>query len=159
MRKALLSLVVGVLCFVGAHADDWPQYRGPKRDDVSAEKGRLQAWPKEGPALHWTYTNAGVGYSGVAVVGDRLDTTGGRDDKEYLIALDLKAVKDKNVAEAWAVEVGPLFTFKTNQWSAGPSATPTVDGDLVFAVGGNGDLLCVDTAGKEKWKKNLPREM
>lgn len=158
MHKSKLAMLLATVSFA-AVAADWPQYRGPKRDDVSADKGLLQAWPKEGPALHWTYSNAGVGYSGVAVVGDRLYTIGGRDDKEYLIALDLKAVKDKNVAEAWAVEFGPLFTFKTNQWSAGPSATPTVDGDLIYAVGGNGDLLCVDTAGKEKWKKNLPREL
>jgi outer membrane protein assembly factor BamB len=159
MRSKVLATLLALSIIASINADDWPQYRGPKRDDVSAEKGLLQSWPKEGPQLLWTYTNTGVGYSGVSVVGDRLYTIGGRDDKEYLIALDLKSVKDKSVTEAWAVEVGPLFTFKTNQWSAGPSATPTVDGDRIYAVGGNGDLLCCDTSGKEKWRKNLPREL
>ena len=37
--------------------------------------------------------------------------------------------------------------------------TPTVDGDLIFAIGGNGDLVCVDTAGKEKWRANLPKDL
>lgn len=159
MRTALLSVVLGCLFLVCAHADDWPQYRGPRRDDVSAEKGLLHSWPKEGPKLLWTNSKLGVGYSGVAVVGDRLYTIGGRDDKEFLIALDLKNIKDNSAPEVWAVEVGPLFQFKTNQWSAGPSATPTVDGDLIFALGGTGDLLCVDFTGKEKWRKNLPREL
>ncbi len=140
-------------------ADDWPQYRGPRRDDVSAEKGLLQSWPKEGPKLLWTYTNCGVGYSGVAVVGDRLYTMGGRGEKEYLIELDCKTVKNGSVSEGWALEVGPLFTFESNQWSAGPSASPTVDGDLIFAVGGNGDLVCANAYGKKMWQKNLPRDL
>jgi len=63
-------------------AADWPQYRGPNRDDVSKETGLLKEWPKGGPTVLWTYDNAGVGYSPVSVVGDRVYITGGRDDKE-----------------------------------------------------------------------------
>jgi outer membrane protein assembly factor BamB len=146
-----------VLLSGAARADDWPQYRGPNRDDVSAEKGLLPEWPKEGPKLLWTYSNAGIGYSGPAVVGNRYYTIGARGDSEFLIALDLDKVKDGAPAEAWAVKVGALFDFPTNQWSAGPSATPTVDGDLIYALGGNGDLVCVAAAdGKERWRLNLP---
>jgi hypothetical protein len=56
------------------HAADWPQYRGPNRDGISAETGLLQQWPEGGPPLRWIYTNAGIGYSGPAVVGQRLYT-------------------------------------------------------------------------------------
>ena len=108
-------------------AADWPQYRGPNRDDVSPETGLLKAWPKDGPPLAWTFEAAGVGYSPPAVVGDRVYVTGGREDKEVLIALDMKAAT--TVKEAWAAEIGPTFRWKGNSWSAGPSATPTVDGD------------------------------
>jgi outer membrane protein assembly factor BamB len=143
-----------------AIASDWPQYRGPNRDDVSPETGLLQAWPAGGPPLVWTFATAGVGYSPPAVVGDRVYLTGGRDDKEYLVALDLKTAKDGAVKEAWAAEIGPTFRWKGNSWSAGPSATPTVDGDAVFALGGNGDLVCVEAAtGKERWRKNLPKDL
>lgn len=158
MPHRLLILLAWLLC-LPVLAADWPQYRGPKRDDVSAEKGLLKQWPTGGPPLLWTYKNAGIGYSGVAVVGNRLYTIGGRGEEEFLIALDLSAIKDGTVAEAWSARVGPLFTWKGNSWSAGPSATPTVDGELVFALGGNGDLVCVDTVGKERWRKNLPTEL
>ena len=141
-------------------ADDWPQYRGPRRDDVSLETGLLKTWPQAGPPLLWTYKEAGIGYSGVAVVGDRLLTIGARGETEYLIALDIQSPKDGSVAEAWHASVGPLFDFKGNNWSAGPSSTPTIDGELTFALGGRGDLLCVQTAdGKERWRKNLPEEL
>ena len=159
-----MRTVIGLLFVLSSTpllmADDWPQYRGPRRDDVSLETGLLKTWPGDGPPLLWTYQDAGIGYSGVAVVGDRLFTLGARDDKEYLIALDLKAGAEGSVREAWAVEVGPKFDFKGNNWSAGPSSTPTVDGDLVLALGGNGDLVWVSAAdGKERWRKNLPRDL
>lgn len=153
----ITALILAVLI---PQSSDWPQYRGPNRDDVSAETGLLKAWPAAGPSLLWTFTNAGVGLSGPAVVGDRLFTTGGRGDVEHLIALDLKSVKDGAVKEAWAVPIGPLFQFDSNRWSSGPSATPTVSGGLVYALGGNGDLLCVQAAtGREVWRKNLPKEL
>jgi len=160
-RGATLSLTVCVSLLTSTvHAADWPQYRGPNRDDVSKETGLLKKWTKEGPALLWTYNDAGVGYSGVAVVGDRLYTIGGRGDSEFLIAVDLARVTDQKVSDVWATKVGPLFDWKGNKWTAGPSATPTVDGDSIFALGGNGDLLCVETAtGKERWRKNLPTEL
>ena len=153
MRRALAVLLLSS----AAWGDDWPQYRGPNRDDVSAEKGLLQEWPKEGPKLLWTCSSAGVGYSGPAVVGNRYYTIGARGDTEFLIALDIDKVKDGAPQEAWAAKVGALFDFPTNNWSAGPSATPTVDGDLVYALGGNGDLVCVAAAdGKERWRLHLP---
>src|SRR5262249_38918502 len=62
--------------------------------------------------------------------------------------------------EIWATKIGPLFTWKGNNWNAGPNATPTVDGDLIYALGGRGDLVCVQaTDGKERWRINLPRDL
>jgi outer membrane protein assembly factor BamB len=146
---------VALILALAAQAADWPQYRGPTRDDVSAETGLLKQWPPAGPALLWTYAEAGIGYSGPAVVGDRLYTIGGRGETEFLIALDVKTGR-----QAWAVPVGPLFQFDSNRWSAGPSATPTVADGLVFAQGGMGDLVCADAkTGREVWRKNLPKDL
>ena len=142
--------MLGVLLLL---ALQWPQYRGPARDDVSTETGLLKTWPAGGPRLVWTFREAGVGYSGPAVVGRRLYTIGGRGETEVLIALE-------EGKEAWATPIGPLFQFPTNKWSAGPSATPTVVDGLVYALGGRGDLLCADEAtGKAVWTKNLPTEL
>jgi outer membrane protein assembly factor BamB len=38
--------------------DDWPQWRGPNRDGVSAERGLLKAWPAGGPPLAWKASGA-----------------------------------------------------------------------------------------------------
>src|SRR5690242_12693741 len=34
-------------------AGEWPQWRGPRRDGVSAETGLLTAWPDGGPPVVW----------------------------------------------------------------------------------------------------------
>ena len=52
---------------------DWPQFRGPKRDGHSPDKGLLKQWPADGPPLAWKAEGVGTGYSSVAV-----DAPGGR---------------------------------------------------------------------------------
>src|SRR5712691_5097226 len=157
MRPLLGVVLTTVLAVLGsaARADDWPQFRGSRRDGVSKETGLLKTWPASGPAQAWVFKNAGVGFSGPAVVGERLYLMGGRGDTEFVFALDAKTG-----TELWASKIGPLFTWKGNSWNAGPSATPSVDGDLVFALGGQGELVCVKAAdGAEVWRKSMPKDL
>jgi outer membrane protein assembly factor BamB len=152
-RLPTLALALGLVT-LAAPAADWPQWRGPNRDGISKETGLLQSWPKDGPKLAWTFSNAGIGYSGPAVVAGRLYLTGGRNGSDELFAIDTKTAK-----ELWSVKIGPIFTFKGNIWGDGPRATPSVDGDRVYALGGQGDLVCVGTDGKEIWRKNMTRDL
>lgn len=138
---------------VAARSDGyvWPQWQGPDRTNVSRETGLLPEW-KGTPKLLWTYDKAGIGYSGPAVVGDRLYMMGARDDAEMIYALDVSTGK-----EVWATELGPLYV---NQWGDGPRGTPTVDGGLVYGIGGQGMLICVEAAtGKKVWSKDMPKEL
>ncbi|GIW82670.1 MAG: hypothetical protein KatS3mg105_4477 [Gemmatales bacterium] len=135
-----------------ALAGDWPQWRGPDRTDVSKETGLLKTWPKNGPKLLWTYQEAGVGYSGPAIVGDVMYTMGADDTSEYVFALDLKTRK-----RLWSTKIGPRFR---NGYGDGPRSTPTVAGDLVFALGGQGNLVCVKKAdGAIVWQKSMQRDL
>jgi outer membrane protein assembly factor BamB len=149
----ILGLAACLLGLAPAPAADWPQWRGPTRNAVAPETGLLKTWPPGGPELAWTFDKGGRGYSGPAVVGGKVYFMGARDDTEFLIALD------DSGKELWAARIGPVFDFRTNQWSRGPNATPSVDGDRVFALGSQGVLVCVDTGGKEVWRKDLPKQM
>ena len=91
-RRAGLRLLLplfGLVLLAGAAAADWPQWRGPDRTDISKETGLLKDWPKDGPKLLWTYRDAGIGFSGMAVVGDRLYSMGAWDGKEHVFAVDV----------------------------------------------------------------------
>jgi outer membrane protein assembly factor BamB len=156
MTTRWLAFLTCLLTFPGlAQADDWPQFGGPDRSGSSQEKGLLQSWPKGGPKLLWTYKDSGLGYSSPAIVGDRLYTLGARGDTAFVICLDVKSGK-----EIWHSKLGPRFTFKGNRWGDGPRSTPTVDGKLLYALGGYGDLVCLETTGgKEVWRKNLRKDL
>lgn len=131
-----------------APALDWPQFRGPNRDDVSRETGLLKQWPAEGPKRLWLFDKAGNGYSGFAVVAGRLYTIGVRDGEENLLALDANTGK-----ELWHTGLGKVLP---NNWGDGPRSSPTVDGDKVYALSGPGNLVCADAkTGKQVWNKEL----
>src|SRR3712207_5780996 len=61
-------------------AQDWPQFRGPKRDSLSTETGLLKQWPAGGPPLAWKATGLGKGYGTVSVANGRIYTTGDQSD-------------------------------------------------------------------------------
>jgi outer membrane protein assembly factor BamB len=127
---------------------DWPQWRGPNRDDVSKETGLLKSWPAAGPRRVWLYENGGNGYSGPAIAGGKLFTMGTRDNAEILLALDANTGK-----ELWAAPLGAVLD---NNWGGGPRGTPAVDGDKVFAMSGKGNLACVNVAdGKVVWQNTM----
>jgi outer membrane protein assembly factor BamB len=137
---------------MSAAPGDWPQWRGPDRTDVSRETGLLTTWPKEGPRLLWTFDRAGIGYSGPAIVAGKLYTLGARGDTEYVLAIDSKTGQ-----ELWSTKIEPVFS---NGWGDGPRSTPTVDGDLLVALGAGGELVCVETAaGKIRWQVNLQKDL
>ncbi|HVR69673.1 MAG TPA: PQQ-binding-like beta-propeller repeat protein [Vicinamibacteria bacterium] len=144
-------LAAGFLFAPGAPlAADWPQWRGPHRDGLSRETGLLQAWGPSGPPLAWKGSGLGIGFSSVAVAAGRIYTMGDRDGVQSLVALNQADGK-----RLWSARVGPTWDDRMG----GPRGTPTVDGDLVFAIGTEGDLVCVESAtGKERWRKSLPRD-
>ncbi|MCA9060482.1 MAG: hypothetical protein KDA85_18355, partial [Planctomycetaceae bacterium] len=72
MNRLLLGvLTLGICCAAGV-SGDWPAWRGPDRDDLCRETGLLSKWPEGGPPKVWTSSEAGLGYSGLAVVGDKI---------------------------------------------------------------------------------------
>ncbi len=156
MKPRLLLVAACLIVIVlPALGDDWPQWRGPDRTGVSRETGLLKDWPKSGPPLVWTYNKTGLGFSSFAIVGDRLYTLGAVKENEYVIALDLKGTAPR---ELWKVKLGPIFSYQN--WGDGPRSTPTVDGNLLYALGGWGDLVCVEIdKGQEKWRKSLVKDL
>ncbi|MCA9232777.1 MAG: PQQ-like beta-propeller repeat protein [Planctomycetales bacterium] len=150
MNRILLVGLVSCLfieSLVGEEAN-WPQWRGPQRDDISTETGLLQEWPEAGPQRVWLFEDCGLGYSGPAIVGDRLYILGARDETEQLICLQASDGK-----ELWSAQVGPMLE---NGWGNGPRSTPTVDGQRVYVLGGQGNLVCFNAAdGSQLWLKTM----
>ncbi len=137
-------LVVGAACPT-ARAD-WPNFRGPKHDGISNEKGLRTVWTEPIPLL-WE-RSVGSAYSSFACVGDRVYTCGTADKRQVLYCLeaDTGKVVWKN---AFAEE------YRDSQGD-GTRATPTVDDGRIYILGALGKLLCANaTTGKEIWSRQF----
>jgi outer membrane protein assembly factor BamB len=135
---------------VSGRAADWPQWRGPDRAGTSKETGLLKQWPKDGPKQVWKATDIGKGYSTPSVVGDRIYLLSNRDNDEFAMALDVKTGK-----EVWSERIGKVGKNRMIQYP-GARSTPTVEGEVLYALSSDGDLVCLETAkGKLRWKKHL----
>ncbi len=133
---------------------DWPQFRGPARDNLSKETGLLKQWPEGGPKLAWTGKGIGDGHASVAVANGMIFTAGQDGDQVYAYAL-----KESDGSPAWKAKVGGLGNNPAGQGGKGSRATPTVDGQHVYVQGPVGDVVCLTAAdGKEVWRANLKQE-
>ncbi|MCK4624637.1 MAG: PQQ-binding-like beta-propeller repeat protein, partial [Phycisphaerae bacterium] len=140
------------LAAVRTEAADWPNWRGPDHNGISDEKGWLEAWRKKEPQVLWKKT-VGVGYSSVAVVGDRVYTMGhiGGNDIVWCLNAD---TGEEIWKKSYPCPKNPKGGYP------GPRATPTVDGKHVFTMSHNGQVFCRDAdSGEVVWKKNVPKEL
>ncbi|HJU56098.1 MAG TPA: PQQ-binding-like beta-propeller repeat protein [Pyrinomonadaceae bacterium] len=144
----VLLLLLSVVKAGAQTGGEWPQWRGANRDGISQETGLLKEWPADGPPLAWKAAGAGRGYSSLAISKGRIYTMGLKGDREHVIAFDVATGK-----QVWATPHGGAFR---NDRGDGPRGTPTVDGDRLYALGGNGDLSALDTkTGRIVWTMNV----
>lgn len=153
MRLLALALVAAWLAADSPlRAEDWPGWRGSDRTNRCQEKGLLQSWPPEGPPLVWKIENLGEGFASCSIVGDAIFTMGNREGQEQVIALSTK-----DGSELWSATIGPVQHDGAGY--PGPRATPTYDAGRLYALGLNGDLVCLDAkSGAPIWRRNLVRD-
>ena len=148
-----------------AVGDEWPQWMGPKRDNVWREEGIVDKFPAGGPKVLWRAPVAG-GYAGAAVADGKVFVTdfvpGGElpgDNFERKTAAGTERVlclDEGTGKELWKHEIPVTYTIS---YPAGPRCTPTIDGDRVYTLGAEGNLLCLSvTDGRVIWAKDLKKE-
>ncbi len=139
LKSGVLAFLILVLSGLVAESEDWPSWRGVNRDDISTETGLLKEWPVGGPEKLWTSKDAGLGYSGFAVVNGVLFTMGAdgsaEDSNEFIVA-----IRAESGEKIWQTNVGQ---YLDNGWGGGPRSTPTISGDRLVAIGGKGDVVCL----------------
>ncbi len=130
---------------------DWPQWRGIHRDGVAPGDGLLKEWPDDGLKLHWKIQGGG-GFSAISVAGKHLVTMIQDGADEVVVCWEDEGTTAKQL---WRFPYKSLFTRK----GEGPRATPTIDGDRVYALGAQGHLFCLNLKdGKKVWAKELEKD-
>lgn len=148
-----ILLVVGLSLSVFTWAEDWPQWRGPRRDGKSAETGLLKQWPAGGPPLVWKITGLGAGYATVAVARGVIYTAGDIGEENFVLAF-----REKDGQPLWKAKLGRAGAPGWGGF-AGVRCTPTVDGDLVFAIGQYGEIAAFEAGtGRELWRHDFLKD-
>lgn len=136
---------------------DWPQWRGPNRDGISAETDFLTDWREDGPKLLWEKPT-GEGFSTPTITQGCV----------YLLVQDPKTPEDEAVV-CWDAKTGDeKWRFRyparfAESFGNGPRASVTVDGELLYTVGGTGVMHCLKVTprsadGEVVWRHNLLEE-
>ncbi|MFN0052091.1 MAG: PQQ-binding-like beta-propeller repeat protein [Planctomycetales bacterium] len=145
-RQRCLALLLFVWAGIGgrvAVADDWPQWRGPRRDAVSDESGLLDSWPTGGPSAAWRASGLGTGYSSVVVQKGRLFTVGRVESDLFATALDAATGRVR-----WSRKIGTTERI--------PCSTPTADQERLYVLDPDGELLCLESdSGQVVWQRHL----
>ncbi|MCH2204016.1 MAG: PQQ-like beta-propeller repeat protein [Fuerstiella sp.] len=143
------GLLCFALCFVGSfsvQADDWPRFLGPQHKGVSDETNLVGSIPAAGPDVLWR-VDLGVGSSGVVVSAGTVYTLFQDDARQYVVALDESSGDLK-----WKSGIADAYL---NPQANGPRSTPTVAGDAVYVMTGEGILVSLDSdSGKIRWSVN-----
>ena len=141
-------------------AEDWPEWRGAGRLGVWTETGILEEFPAGGLTATWRIPIGG-GYAGPSVADGRVFVTDARRaDPRSTAAVERLLALDEATGEVlWTREWDTNYAGLQLIYATGPRATPTVDGDRVYAVGAAGNLLAVNVAdGSVLWQKDYVRD-
>ena len=142
--------IAAALCAfaVSASAENWPQWRGPTGDGVSAETDLPSEWSAE-KNIVWRRELPGAAGATPIVWDGFVFLTAGleREEEVALLCVDSKG------------EIRWQKSFADENWSAresnAASPSPVTDGTHVWAFASNGDLACFDFDGNEIWKTDL----
>lgn len=156
-----ICLCLTLLVTTVVQADEWPQWMGPKRDNVWRETGLVDTLPKEAKIL-WKAPVAG-GYSGPAVAGGKVYVTdyvtkddvkvGNFERKESTGTERILCLDEKTGKELWKQEHPETYTIS---YPSGPRMTPVVHDGKVYAQGAEGMLACLNAAsGDVIWTKDF----
>lgn len=127
----------------------WPQFHGPRRDNISDATGLARSWPEGGPVLLWSISGLGHGFSTVAIARGRILTAGDREDRTVITCMDMEG------RILWQAENGPAWLGPV----PGSRGTPTIDGALVYHQNAHGDLACFELeTGRKIWHLNVLAE-
>jgi outer membrane protein assembly factor BamB len=131
--------------------NEYPQFLGPHRNATLEQPLLAPDWKAHPPQRLWLQP-VGAGWSGFAVAGPRAITQEQRGEDEAVICYDLFSG-----AVLWAYSY-PAH-FQSSLAGEGPRATPTIDGQRVFALGSTGILNCQELEnGKCIWSKDIVRD-
>jgi outer membrane protein assembly factor BamB len=130
-----------------SNAQQWAQWRGEGRKNLSAETGLFENWGNAGPKSIWTAKGLGSGYATVTVADGKIFTSGNTEDAQQVTAYSLDG------KQLW---VSPITSKLPKHQYMGSRTTPTWHDGKLYVVGSSGNICCLDAeTGKQVWSRKF----
>jgi outer membrane protein assembly factor BamB len=139
-------LMLGLAAWV-AHAENWPQFRGPDGQGHSKESSVPTTWSAT-DHLAWKTEIPGEAWSSPIVHGNRVFVTTTTDNGESCRIIGLERKTGRIV---WNTEVFRQVPRRKETRNSYATPTPATDGRRVYACFGDGSFAAVDFDGKPLW--------
>ncbi len=152
IRRAVLLVAAAALLATWGRGEEWPEWRGPRRDGSSRETGLPVKW-SEAENVAWKTPLPGKGHSSPIVWGERIFVTTAEPKELRRILLCVDA-RDGKVLWSRDVLTAPLE--KINNLNSYASSTPTTDGKHVYVAFQDRDRMfvaCYDFEGNKVWEQ------
>ena len=153
-RRIALSLLFALIG-LAAHAEDWPQFRGPTGQGHSAERDLPLEW-SESRNIVWKAPVPGRGWSSPVVVGGRIWMTSAVAERDgtslRALAYGTDTGRELVNVELFRLRDPKLLNLKNSH----ASPTPIVDGDRVYVHYGAEGTAAITTSGEIVWKTRVP---
>ncbi len=144
MLKWTLSLL---LVATMASAENWPQFRGPTRQGLSAETNVPLHWSAESNVI-WKTEIPGQSWSSPIVWNDRIFLTTATDNGETCRVI---SIDRRSGTILWNREIFQQTPRRKEQRNTYATPTPATDGDRVYACFGDGSFAALNFGGEIIW--------
>jgi len=146
LRLSFLSLLYLPLL----HAENWPQWRGPRMDGTSLDQGFAAKLDEK--SVTWRKELPGQGHASPIVWDDRLFTVALLPEKEERVLLCVDRSQGKVL---WQKTVLKSPLEGKHRLNSHASSTPATDGERIFTAFLDGNTVVIsahDFSGKQLWQ-------
>ena len=175
MKQLILSFLLLTTICIAAHAQNWPQFRGPGATGVVEGPARPVTWDaSKSVNVRWKTPIPGLSHASPVVWCDKVFvvtaiSSGAKDETRFGVYGDVGPVKD-DPKHAWKVyaldkSTGKVLWERTayegipkvkrHPKSSHAASTPATDGEYLIVNFGSEGLYAYDLDGKLLWKKDL----
>jgi len=135
---------------------NYPFFRGQDSRGIAGGSGYPVEWDGEsGKNIDWKIEIPKQGKSSPVIWGDKIFLTGAQDRELEVYCINKKSGDILWIGSASNIPGEPEVLPKTDRDAGLAVSTVATNGKEVCAVFANGNLVCFDINGKQKWAKNI----
>jgi outer membrane protein assembly factor BamB len=153
MKRVVGTGLVAMATAATLSAENWPQWRGPAKNGVSAEKGLPLKWSTT-ENITWKVEMPGRSGSTPIIWGETIFLNIGTADSRG--DLELWALDRADGRLRWKKHIAGGNHIERKQNMSSPS--PVTDGQTVWVMTGVGILKAFDFKGKELWSRDVQKD-